>query len=175
MRNASRFRALPGVSLVLITALVVPGAAAPPPLPVSPGAAGAIVLTDARCPTFSWAGVPGALGYELAVFRVTDNSDEPALVTRIALPADARAWTPPVAQCLERGERYAWSVAADTASNGARSWSDPLLFEVQARERAGRTTAARRAGAVDRDHRRIPVGSDDGLSPGHSQRFQHYS
>jgi hypothetical protein len=104
------------------------------PVPVSPGAMRGGAITEARCPTFSWGGVAGAPGYELAVFRVSDDAvGEPELVTRVSLPADSRAWTPSVGQCLVRGERYAWSVAAQGAADGADelAWSPPFLFEVE--------------------------------------------
>ena len=106
--------------------------------PVSPGAPGAGGIVDARCPTFSWAGVPGARGYLLAVFHLPDQAGaEPVLVAQATVPGDARAFTPLVGQCLERGGRYAWSVAA-SASDGETDptveleWSPAFLFEVEA-------------------------------------------
>ena len=106
------------------------------PQPVSPGAATPGAIAESRCPTFSWAGVPGARGYELAVFRLAEAPDEePALVTRVALPGGARGWTPPVGDCLERGGRYAWSVTAAAVSRDAQAaaldWATPYLFEVE--------------------------------------------
>jgi hypothetical protein len=116
------------------------GAAATPraPQPVSPGAQSASAVSEARCPTFSWAGVDGAPGYQIAVFLVSsDSSDpaaEPALVIRAAVPGNALAWTPPVGRCFERGARYAWSVAvaAPYARAERLAWSAPFLFEVEA-------------------------------------------
>ena len=113
----------------LVLAGALPAAAARIPQPVSPGAQSAGVVAEARCPTFSWAGVPGARGYELAVFRVSDAPGaQPVLVTRASVPGDARAFTPPVGQCLERGQRYAWSVAV---AADAPDWSTPFLFEIE--------------------------------------------
>jgi hypothetical protein len=128
------------LALALTAALVLAGAApaAEGPRPVSPGGAGRAAVVEARCPTFHWAGVPGAGGYELAVFQLADDETddaEPVLVTRASVPGDARGFTPSSADCLERGRRYAWSVAAakDAAGDaGELQWSRPFLFEVGA-------------------------------------------
>ena len=40
-------------------------------------------------------------------------------------------FTLPAGDCLERGERYAWSVAA-TGHDGTLAWAEPFLFEVEA-------------------------------------------
>ena len=131
-----------GISLALLVAVALRAAAGPSvPELVSPGAGRGIAVAEARCPTFSWAGVPGATGYELAVFRLSTDrvgdqpAGEPELVTRVALPRDAQTWTSPVGQCLERGERYAWSVAATTSSarrDDSLDWAPTFLFEVEA-------------------------------------------
>ena len=116
--------------LVLAVTRISTGAfAAELATPVSPGGAGEPTVVEARCPTFSWAGAPAASGYELAVYAVpAAASVEPELLLRVELPADSRSFTPPVGRCLERGGRYAWSVAAE----GAAEWSSPLVFEVEA-------------------------------------------
>ena len=114
---------------VLALAMALPASAARGPVPVSPGAAAAGAGVEARCPTFQWSGVPGASGYELAVFRLANDGTEPVLVTRASVPGDARGFTPSSTDCLERGERYAWSVAA---TGKQLAWSAPLLFEVEA-------------------------------------------
>jgi hypothetical protein len=46
------------------------------------------------------------------------------------VPGDARGWSPPSGRCLERGDRYAWSVGAATAG-GQLDWSSPFLFTVE--------------------------------------------
>ena len=56
-----------------IVLLAAPARAAEAPEPVSPGASRPGAITELRCPTFSWAGVAGAAGYELAVFRVAST------------------------------------------------------------------------------------------------------
>ena len=99
-------------------------------VPVSPGTSEPGSITEARCPTFSWAGAPGAPGYEIAVFHLPRSNRDPRLVIRASLPADSRSWTPSVGQCLERGERYAWSVAA-SGSAPSLDWSSTLLFSVE--------------------------------------------
>ena len=100
-------------------------------MPVSPGSQASSAAVEARCPTFQWSGVPAAAGYQLAVFRVSSDGAEPVLVTRASVAGDARGWTPPSSDCLERGGRYAWSVAAG-ASGAELAWSPPFLFEVEA-------------------------------------------
>jgi hypothetical protein len=111
-----------------LLAAVAPAAAVP--APVSPGSpAGTLIATP--CPTFSWAGVPGARSYELLVYRVASGLEEPQEVLRQSLPAATYSWTPPLARCLERGGWYAWSVR----SVGGRDegvWSSPSLFQVAA-------------------------------------------
>jgi hypothetical protein len=138
-------QAVLAVELVLVLTATLAFAeaamAAEGPIPVSPGRMGRAAVVEARCPTFQWAGVPGAGGYELAVFRIPDaetaDGAEPVLVTRASVPGDARGFTPSSADCLERGQRYAWSVAAaqDSAATGEAGepqWSQPFLFQVGA-------------------------------------------
>jgi hypothetical protein len=103
---------------------------------VSPGGATDSTLVEARCPTFSWAGSVGAAGYRLAVLRVgldeQPEPQEPEMVALIDLPADSRSFTPPVGRCLDRGERYAWSVAAVAGEDEPVHWSPLFLFEIEA-------------------------------------------
>ena len=139
------------VSPTLLCILFVaapPAHAARIPRPVSPGAEVPGAVAETRCPTFSWSGVPGASGYEIAVFRVANESGaEPVLVTRATVAGDARGYTPPLDRCLERGQRYAWSVAAVGGERGrsgadrsseaagadrALAWSPAFLFDVEA-------------------------------------------
>ena len=132
--------------LCLLTWVLLAGSAAAQqlPRPVSPGAARLGAISEARCPTFSWSGVAGARGYRLAVFRVAElPGGEPTLVASARVDGDARSFTPALGQCLERGQRYAWTVAAlggdlDTSSSDATgddltepSWAPALLFEVE--------------------------------------------
>lgn len=145
--------------LVLVGALPLGAAATETPQPVSPGARSAGVIAELRCPTFSWAGIEGVAGYELAVFRVSRTpTDEPVLVTRASVPGDARGWTPPVGQCLERGERYAWSVAA-AVQHGPLEWAPAFLFEV---EGAPSTDELEHAIATIRRHLATAGGGDGG-------------
>ena len=101
-------------------------------MPVSPGETAASAAVEARCPTFSWTGVPGARGYELAVYRFAGADAEPTLVARASVLGDARGWTPSATDCLERGQRYAWSVAAIAGRGEELAWSPPFLFDVEA-------------------------------------------
>jgi hypothetical protein len=147
MRTTSRILGVVSHAALAWTAILyVAPASAATPQPVSPGSKTAGALTEARCPTFSWAGVPGARGYELAVFRVAEGSvDEPLLVTKVSLAGDVRSFTPPVGQCLECGGRYAWSVAAASPPDRI-AWAPPLLFEVQAAPSVDESRRVRRAG-----------------------------
>jgi hypothetical protein len=141
-----------------------PATVAQTPVLVSPGAESAAAVTEARCPTFSWGGVPDAPGYELAVFRLTDDpAEEPALVMRVTLPPDSRSFTPSVGQCLTRGQRYAWSVAA-RPGEGERAelgWAPAYVFEVE-------TAGMALAGAAPTSDR-VPQGATprapDGAEP----------
>jgi hypothetical protein len=102
---------------------------------VSPGGAGGEAVVEARCPTFSWAGIEGARGYDIVVLAVPGPVDEqeelgePQPLARASVSAGARSWTPSLGSCLSRGGRYAWSVRAVLAgAEGA--WSEPALFAV---------------------------------------------
>jgi hypothetical protein len=148
-----------------------PATVAQTPVLVSPGAESAAAVTEARCPTFSWGGVPDAPGYELAVFRLTDDpAEEPALVMRVTLPPDSRSFTPSVGQCLTRGQRYAWSVAA-RPGEGERAelgWAPAYVFEVETAEGARQAPpeAARR---FDRSERAEAFGALAAVASGGSR------
>ena len=139
--TGSAFRVLAGrVLAVLFVTGTLAATAAEVPRPVSPGARQPGAVAEARCPTFQWAGIANARGYELAVFLISaEVGTEPVLVTRATVPGDARGYTPPVGQCLERGQRYAWSVAATAGDSedrrqldGHLDWAPAFLFEVEA-------------------------------------------
>ncbi|HUP25714.1 MAG TPA: hypothetical protein VNB06_22585, partial [Thermoanaerobaculia bacterium] len=66
MRTNSRFSTF-GFPMVATLMLALPATAAQGPVPVSPGAKSLGAAVEARCPTFLWAGIPRAPGYELAV------------------------------------------------------------------------------------------------------------
>jgi hypothetical protein len=131
VRTSRRFSTF-GFPMVVTLALALPATAGQGPVPVSPGAKSFGAVVEARCPTFQWAGIPRAPGYELAVFRLSEDGAAPALVTRASVPGDARGFTPPSSDCLDRGQRYAWSVAAVAAAGAELDWSTPFLFEVEA-------------------------------------------
>jgi hypothetical protein len=101
------------------------------PRAVSPGSPGTAEGIAGSCPTFSWSGVEAATGYELIVYRLTENRElETEFVIEVA--GDARAWTPPAARCPRSGERYAWAVRA-RLERGPTPWSQALLFETAGR------------------------------------------
>ena len=119
----------------------------PAPVAVSPGTdKGAGVAIAQTCPSFSWSQVPDALSYELRVFRITDQVEETSLEQKIS--AAALSWTPPLSRCLQAGERYAWTVRAETAE-GYTQWSEPSLFEVTARPAEKQETGIRSAIAAE--------------------------
>ncbi len=117
---------------------------------VSPGAVERAVPVATPCPTFDWAAVPGAAGYELIVLdlaRVAATADatEPAVVLRHRIVAAALGWTPGREQCLAAGS-YAWTVRALTATGepleGERVWATPLRFTIPAAPSAAEVAEA---------------------------------
>jgi hypothetical protein len=112
----------------------------------SPGLAGRIVETGARCPTFSWQQVVGAANYELVAYRLPDTV-EPAAVTSAELvpesevlyarvPGGATSWTPALDQCLASGGSYVWFVRGihenESGEEAPGDWSEGLFFAVSA-------------------------------------------
>ena len=113
--------------LVLVLSSGAWGADAP--VAVSPGDASRLALTGDTCPAFSWGAVSGAEGYELVVYRLTEEGEEAQPVLRQTFTGSASSWTPSLDRCLERGGQYAWSVRA-VGREGSPGWSAPNLFEV---------------------------------------------
>ncbi len=111
---------------LLSTAVVAEG-----PLPVSPGGQAGVAVVSGRCPTFNWTAVEGAQSVDLVVYRLPkeESDDQPVPVLSVSLPGSAHGWTPSLGQCLESGQRYAWSVRA-TGESGEIEWSEASLFEV---------------------------------------------
>lgn len=98
------------------------------PEPVSPGSYEGFARVSSTCPVFSWAGTTADAGYEVAVFRVDEPggaASDPLL--RVALPAGARAWTPPADRCLPAAGRFAWVVRVLDEERD-QPWSAPRLF-----------------------------------------------
>ena len=118
------------LSLVVGLALATAAASsASRPITVSPGDPSEFVPISDPCPTFSWGTVTGASDYELVIYHVTANGEDPLPVLRVDLPGTAHSWTPSLEQCLARGERYAWSVRV-TEPAGASRVSEVRLFQV---------------------------------------------
>ena len=133
--HSFRHPAAASVFLASALGLVVP-AAAQPPTPVSPGDAEGGAVVQSRCPTFSWTGIEGVRGYELALYRLVEEAGaegateaEPELLAQVRLPAGSTGWTPSLGRCPERGGTYAWSIRA-LESARAGEWSEASLFEV---------------------------------------------
>lgn len=96
---------------------------------VSPGSHARPLVVDSRCPTFSWAKVEGAVGYELVVYR-TEKGEEPVRVFRKRFSGVPRSWTPRQDRCLERSQTYAWTLRALDAEVKAKGWARLRLFQV---------------------------------------------
>ncbi len=111
---ATRRRAFTACPLLACSLLVSlgPGAASAATLArtVSPGALDRTPAAVSPCPTFSWAGVDGAAGYELVVMALVEGG-EPRVVLRSAIEGSASSFTPDRTACLPPGA-YAWTVRA---------------------------------------------------------------
>ena len=120
------------VLLVVCSVLLIAttGSAGSKPVTVSPGSATGALIGDA-CPTFSWGSVEGAKRYELVVYRLGEEGEEPEPVLRETFAGSVSGWTPSLDRCLERGGQYAWSVRA-VGQAEASEWSPPSLFQVTA-------------------------------------------
>ena len=81
--------------LALLVALA-PAARGQVPQLVSPGEEEHLATVPGPCPTFSWASVAGAEGFELAVFLTADEGIDPEMALYRRLPEGATAWTPAV-------------------------------------------------------------------------------
>ncbi|MEO8196817.1 MAG: hypothetical protein ABI689_08855 [Thermoanaerobaculia bacterium] len=121
-----------------------------PPRAVSPGVVEGEASADS-CPTFSWSGIQGARGYEIAVFELETESSsaaasaEPHLRLRQSLSGDVTSWTPPLESRFAPAAHYAWTVRAlgDTpADETAADWSTPLRFRVRGAPSAAELRAA---------------------------------
>ncbi len=125
-----RSRMTCGLMLVgLLLSTPIAGADLENPIVVSPGSPHQVSLIDSRCPTFIWGAAEAAKSYELAVYRVGGNRQQPEVVLRQTLPGSADAWTPALGGCLEPGVEYAWTIRA-AAEEEVSDWSPPALFRV---------------------------------------------
>lgn len=114
--------------------------AAEPPRAVSPGALDRVTSVVGACPTFSWSAEAGARGYEIVVYRLSEEGlDGP--VRRIEVPAGATSWSPSAEECLAPGVSHAWLVRSVT-DGGPGAWSEPALFEIAAGPSTGEVEAA---------------------------------
>jgi len=106
----------------------------PGPALVSPGDSDHEGDVSTPCPTFSWAEIPNAVGYEVRVYEAGGEAaarGEKEPVLRAQLPAGAFSWTPELRDGLEPG-RYAWVVGATIGGGIQARWSRPALFRVVA-------------------------------------------
>jgi hypothetical protein len=111
------------------------------PEAVSPGSEIRPTVIDQICPTFSWAQVPGAAFYKIAVFEMTEMYEgmsyyenqvalsSPVLIKKIS--GSASSWTPSLVEALQNGGRYVWFVQAQDAY-GSGTWSVGKKFAVRA-------------------------------------------
>ena len=115
--------------------------AADNPEAVSPGNEIRATVIDQVCPTFSWAQMPGATAYQIAVFEMSERyeglsyyenkagSSQPVLIKKIS--GSASSWTPSLEEALQNGGRYVWFVKAQDGY-GSGSWSVGKKFAVRA-------------------------------------------
>ena len=115
--------------------------AAENPEAVSPGSDLRASVVNQVCPTFSWAQVPGAAAYQIAVFEMGQRFEgisyyenqaslsQPVLIKKIS--GSASSWTPSLEQALQNGGRYVWFVQAQDAY-GTGAWSVGKKFAVRA-------------------------------------------
>ena len=111
------------------------------PEAVSPGSDLRASVVDEVCPTFSWAQVPGASAYQIAVFEMGERYEgvsyyenlavlgNPILAKKIS--GSASSWTPSLEEALQNGGRYVWFVKAQDAY-GTGTWSVGKKFAVRA-------------------------------------------
>jgi hypothetical protein len=127
---------LRSVAAALLAGLAIAAMAVAGPATVSPGSVDGLALAPSACPTFSWAAVPGATGYELTVVR-TDGEQgvREEVVLEVTLPAGARTWAPDADHCLAPAGSFAWSLRAFGPERWS-PWSTPRFFEVRATARA---------------------------------------
>jgi len=115
--------------------------AADNPEAVSPGSDLRATVIDQVCPTFSWAQVPGASAYQIAVFEMSERFEglsyyenqaalsQPVLIKKIS--GSATSWTPSLEEALSNGGCYVWFVMAQDAY-GSGTWSVGKKFTVRA-------------------------------------------
>lgn len=116
--------------LVVLAFLTSVSSAAPTaPTTVSPGTPSGWAVTEARCPTFSWAVVPGAAFHEIVVYRIDADPEVTRPILHERLAGAVGSWTPSVDRCLEPGARYAWSIRS-AGDRQLGEWSPPRLFQV---------------------------------------------
>ena len=108
---------------------------------VSPGNELRVTVIDQICPTFSWAQVPGAETYQIAVFEMREPFEglsyyesqaalsQPVLMKKIS--GTASSWTPSLEEALNNGGRYVWFVQSQDAY-GSGTWSAGKKFAVRA-------------------------------------------
>ena len=111
------------------------------PEAVSPGNELRTAIVNQVCPTFSWAQVPGASAYQIAVFEMKERFEgisyyenlaalgNPVLAKKIS--GTASSWTPSLEEALQNGGRYVWFVQAQDAY-GTGAWSLGKKFAVRA-------------------------------------------
>lgn len=131
------------VVALLSAAQAMAWAAPEAPVAVSPGGPSQAQEILTRCPTFSWATVAGARGYELAVrpalsvapggkrASARPRSGSALPVLSIAVEGPASSWTPSAEQCLQAGVTYEWRVReVDDSGFGIGDWSEAKYFRV---------------------------------------------
>lgn len=121
--------------------------ALPPPTTVSPGEIERWAPSASICPTFSWAAIAGAIGYELRVVELQPgrSEDEASEVIARRIDGAATSWTPAGDECLTAGRFFAWFVRAfeeEADLANPTGWSVGRRFTVPAQPTADEVSRA---------------------------------
>lgn len=115
------------ISVFAVSLVVWAGSGNSAPEPVSPRQS-----IPSLCPTFSWASIMEATGFELVIYRLDvdgEVSETPEL--KVELPAGTRSWSPSADQCLENRQGYAWLIR-EVSDKRTANWSEAMFFRTTA-------------------------------------------
>ena len=108
---------------------VAQSAEAASPTAISPGMVDRFSTSANTCPLFTWAAVDNTESFELRIIPISSGTSSKLTGKQAAyqvhLPGGARAWQPPLGQCLEYGGKFTWSIR-DTSM----VWSEAMKFQI---------------------------------------------
>lgn len=147
---------------VALACTLAAGALVAQPEPISPGSAAAVARIADACPVFLWASSSSTGSLRLNVVEIGPSSGEAGerAVLSVELPSSARGWSPALADCLEPGRRYAWTleVPSDEVDGEWVAAAPRLRFEIVAGPRPAEAAEALAVSAARQ-------GTEAGLSP----------